>query len=173
MDFPANVVRSISMIFFVIVNSFATTMISLTGNLIGAGHAKEIMPTSRRVITLSYLIGLPLIVLIFTFSESLFRLFTYDEAVIATAFAPFCVMLSTFLISAPAYTYINTVIGTGNTRVAFAIQMVNIALYLSYLFLLSRSPCIPLWVYWTSEQLYVLVLLGLSLWWLRKESYLR
>ncbi len=165
----ANVVRSISMLFFVIVNSFATTMISLTGNLIGAGRQAEIMPTGRRVIVLNHMLGLPLIALVFLFSGSLLRLFTDDAAVISTAFAPFCVMLSTFLISVPAYTWCNTVIGTGATRTAFIIQMVNIALYLIYLFILSRSPGIPLWVYWTSEQLYVLTLLVLSRWYLSKR----
>ena len=167
----ANVVRSISMIFFVIVNSFATTMISLTGNLIGSGRAAEVMPTGRRVIALNYALGLPLIILAFVLSGSLLRLFTNDAAVIETAFAPFCVMLSTFLISGPAYTWCNTVIGTGNTRVAFVIQMANIVLYLTYLFALSRSPEIPLAMYWTSEQLYVLMLLVLSQWWLRMDKW--
>ncbi len=167
----ANVVRSISMIFFVIVNSFATTMISLTGNLIGSGRAAEVMPTGRRVIALNYALGLPLIILAFVLSGSLLRLFTNDATVIETAFAPFCVMLSTFLISGPAYTWCNTVIGTGNTRVAFVIQMANIVLYLTYLFALSRSPEIPLAMYWTSEQLYVLMLLVLSQWWLRMDKW--
>ena len=167
----ANVVRSISMIFFVIVNSFATTMISLTGNLIGSGRAAEVMPTGRRVIALNYALGLPLIILAFVLSDPLLQLFTNDAAVIETAFAPFCVMLSTFLISGPAYTWCNTVIGTGNTRVAFVIQMANIVLYLTYLFALSHSPEIPLAMYWTSEQLYVLMLLILSQWWLRMDKW--
>ncbi len=167
----ANVVRSISMIFFVIVNSFATTMISLTGNLIGSGRAAEVMPTGRRVIALNYALGLPLIILAFVLSDPLLQLFTNDAAVIETAFAPFCVMLSSFLISGPAYTWCNTVIGTGNTRVAFVIQMANIVLYLTYLFALSHSPEIPLAMYWTSEQLYVLMLLILSQWWLRMDKW--
>ncbi len=166
----ANVVRSISMIFFVIVNSFATTMISLTGNLLGAGLAAEVMPASRRVIVLDYALGLPLIALAFLFSGSLLRLFTDDAAVISTAFAPFCVMLSTFIISGPAYTMCNTVIGTGATRAAFVIQIMTIALYLAYLYALSRLPEIPLWVYWTAEQLYVLMLLVMSLGWLRNKA---
>ncbi len=158
----ANVVRSVSMIFFVVVTSFATTMVSLTGNLIGAGRAVEVMATGRRVMALNYALGLPLIALAFIFSGGLLRVFTDDAAVVMTAFAPFCVMLSTFLISVPAYTWCNTVIGTGNTRMAFMIQIATIAVYLAYLFTLTRSPAIPLWVYWTAEQLYVLMLLGLS-----------
>ncbi|MCD8166925.1 MAG: MATE family efflux transporter [Bacteroides sp.] len=159
----ANVVRSISMIFFVIVNSFTTTTISLVSHLIGAGRSMEVMPTCRRVINLNYAIGFPLILLAFVFSEDLLRLFTRDKTVVHTAFYPFCVMLSTFIISVPAYIYCNTVIGTGHTKTAFLFQVVNIAIYLLYLFILTCFPGIPLALYWSAEQLYVIVLLVLSL----------
>jgi len=167
----ANIVRSISMLFFVVVNSFATTNISLVSNLIGARKSEQVMQTCRHVINLDYSIGIPLILLAFVFSDSLLGLFTNDTAVIQTAFYPFCVMLSTFIISVPAYTYCNTVIGTGNTKIAFLFQMINIAIYLLYLFILSRSPNIPLAVYWTAEQLYVLVLLALSLAYLKRNKW--
>ena len=92
----ANVVRSISMLFFVIVNSFATTTISLVSNLIGAKQIEKVMLTCRRVIKLNYIIGIPLMLLAFAFSGVLLRLFTNEAAVIHTAFYPFCVMLSVF-----------------------------------------------------------------------------
>lgn len=158
----ANVVRSISMLFFVIVNSFATTTISLVSNLIGAKQIEKVMLTCRRVIKLNYIIGIPLMLLAFAFSGVLLRLFTNEAAVIHTAFYPFCVMLSTFIISVPAYTYCNTVIGTGNTKIAFIFQMINITIYLVYLFILSRFRNIPLAIYWSAEQLYVIVLFALS-----------
>lgn len=167
----ANVVRSISMLFFVIVNSFATTTISLVSNLIGAKQIEKVMPTCRRVITLNYTFGIPLILLALAFSGILLRLFTNEAAVIQTAFYPFCVMLSTFIISVPAYTYCNTIIGIGNTKMAFIFQMINIIVYLAYLFMLSRTEGIPLAMYWTAEQLYVIVLLVLSLWYLKKNKW--
>lgn len=167
----ANIVRSISMIFFVIVNSFATTTISLVSNLIGAKQFVKVMPTCRRVIALNYSIGALLILLAFVFSDNLLQLFTDDAAVVQTAFYPFCVMLSTFVISVPAYTYCNTVIGTGNTKIAFIFQMINISVYLFYLLVLSRLPDIPLAVYWTAEQLYVIVLFVLSLSYLKRKKW--
>ena len=166
----ANVVR-ISMLFFVIVNSFATTTISLVSNLIGAKQIEKVMLTCRRVIKLNYIIGIPLMLLAFAFSGVLLRLFTNEAAVIHTAFYPFCVMLSTFIISVPAYTYCNTVIGTGNTKIAFIFQMINITIYLVYLFILSRFRNIPLAIYWSAEQLYVIVLFALSLWYLKKNKW--
>lgn len=167
----ANVVRSISMLFFVIVNSFATTTILLVSNLIGAKQIEKVMLTCRRVIKLNYIIGIPLMLLAFAFSGVLLRLFTNEAAVIHTAFYPFCVMLSTFIISVPAYTYCNTVIGTGNTKIAFIFQMINITIYLVYLFILSRFRNIPLAIYWSAEQLYVIVLFALSLWYLKKNKW--
>lgn len=167
----ANVVRSISMLFFVIVNSFATTTISLVSNLIGAKQIEKVVLTCRRVIKLNYIIGIPLMLLAFAFSGALLRLFTNEAAVIHTAFYPFCVMLSTFIISVPAYTYCNTVIGTGNTKIAFIFQMINITIYLVYLFILSRFRNIPLAIYWSAEQLYVIVLFALSLWYLKKNKW--
>lgn len=167
----ANIVRSISMLFFVIVNSFATTTISLVSNLLGSKQVTEVMPTCRRVINLNYIIGVPLILLTFIFSDKVLGLFTNDPVVIRTAFYPFCVMLSTFIISVPAYIYCNTVIGTGNTKIAFIFQMINISIYLLYLFILSRSSDIHLAVYWTTEQLYVVVLLVLSLAYLKKSKW--
>ncbi len=167
----ANVVRSVSMLFFVIVNSFATTTISLVSNLIGAKQIEKIMPTCRRVIKLNYALGIPLMLLAFAFSGMILQLFTNDAAVIHTAFYPFCVMLSTFIISVPAYTYCNTVIGTGNTKIAFIFQMINITIYLVYLFMLSRFRNIPLAIYWSAEQLYVIVLFALSLWYLKRNKW--
>lgn len=167
----ANIVRSYSMLFFVIVNSFATTAISLVSNLIGAKQIASVMPLCRRIITLTYGIGLPLILLSFIFSENILELFTNDEAVITTALYPFYVMLSTFVISVPAYTCCNTVIGTGNTKVVFAFQMINMVIYLGYLYALFCYLHIPLAVYWTSEQLYALILLGLSLVYLKRNKW--
>ena len=153
------------------VKPFATTTISLVSNLIGAKQIEKVMPTCRRVITLNYAFGIPLILLAFAFSGVLLRLFTNEAAVIQTAFYPFCVMLTTFIVSVPAYTYCNTVIGTGNTKIAFIFQMINITGYLAYLFILSRIQNIPLAMYWTSEQLYVVVLLVLSLLYLKRNKW--
>ena len=167
----ANIVRSISMLFFVIVNSFATTTISLVSNLIDGKRTSDVIPVCHRSILLTYTTGIPLILLAFAFSEDLLQLFTDDRAIVQTAFYPFCVMLSTFIISVPAYTYCNAVIGTGNTKIAFVFQMINIMLYLVYLFILTNTPGIPLAVFWTSEQVYVTVLFVLSLLYLQKGKW--
>ena len=58
-----NVIRSISTLFFVIVNSLAATTGSLVGNLLGAGQKDQVVPLCNRVIRLGYAVGGPLIIL--------------------------------------------------------------------------------------------------------------
>ena len=163
----ANVVRSISMVFFVIVNSLATTGISLVGNLLGAGQFRDIFPTLRKVILLGYAIGLPLLILALLFPTVALGLFTGDAAIVRTALLPFLVMLSTYILSVPAYTFCNAVIGTGKTKTAFGFQMITIGTYLAYLGFLSQTK-VPLAVFWTAEQLYVAMLWMLSAAYLKK-----
>lgn len=50
----ANIVRSISMLFFIIVNSFVTTSISLVSNLVGSHEKEQILPVCRKVIRLGF-----------------------------------------------------------------------------------------------------------------------
>ena len=162
----ANVVRSISMIFFVIVNSLAITGISLVGNLLGAGQSRDIFRTLRKVILLGYATGLPLLMLALLFPASALGLFTGDAAIVRTALPPFLVMLSTYILSVPAYTFCNAVIGTGRTKTAFGFQMITIGAYLAYLGFLSQTK-VPLAVFWTAEQLYVAML------WMLSAAYLK
>ena len=63
----SNIIRSVSTIFFVIVNSFAATTGALVSNLIGAGERQYLFPLCRKILKLGYAIGLPLVVLAMVF----------------------------------------------------------------------------------------------------------
>lgn len=70
----SNITRSVSALFFVIANSFAVTTGSLASNLIGAGERNEIFPLCRKVLTLGYAAGLPLVALIPLFQRTGYRI---------------------------------------------------------------------------------------------------
>lgn len=57
------------------------------------------------------------------------------------------------------------------TKIIFLFQTINIMIYLSYLFALSHSPNIPLAVYWTSEQIYMFLLLLMSYVYMKKGRW--
>ena len=93
----ANIIRSISTIFFVIVSSFSTTTGSLVSNLAGAGERNQIMPLCRKIIRLGYLLGIPLIVIALLFPHVVMGIYTPDRQLVQLAFWPFVVMLSNYI----------------------------------------------------------------------------
>lgn len=165
----ANIIRNVFTLFFVIMNSFATTTSALVSNLIGSGKPGQVMPLCRKVMGLSYGIGAPLVLLALLFPAAVLRVYTNEASLIAGAFWPYWVMLTNYFVAIPGYVYCNAVIGTGHTRTAFAFQLVTIAGYVVYLLLLSSFPEVPLAVFWTADHVYVLLLFLLSYLYMRKR----
>lgn len=158
----ANILRSVSTLFFVIASSFGATTGSLVSNLIGAGKNNEVMPLCRKMVKFGYMLGIPLIVLVIVFRTEVLSVYTSDRDLIASAILPYMIMLPNFFIVVPAYVYSNAVMGTGNTRKAFVFQLITIGAYLVYLFFLNALRDIPLAVYWTAEHLFVILLFVFS-----------
>ena len=154
-----NVIRSVSTLFFVIVNSLAATTGSLVSNLLGAGQKKQVVPLCNRVVRLGYAIGFPLVIFAMVFYRPIISIYTESPVLMQIAHLPFVVMLLNYAFALPGYVYMNAVTGTGATRMTFIFQLITIAAYQIYLWNISVFST-SLSVYWTAEYLYV-ILLGL------------
>lgn len=164
----ANIIRSISTFFFVIVSSIATTAGSLVSNLIGAGESKSIKAVCCKIIKLGYFIGFPLIALVLIFSDSVIGIYTDNKHLINEAFIPLVVMLSVYIFSVPGHIYSNVVIGTGNTRISFLFQIIVICIYLLQLYAIYKAPIASVAVYWTCEMVFVMLLFLFSFFYMKK-----
>ena len=131
------------------------------------------MPLCRKMMGLSFLLGIPLIMLTLFFSDEVLGIYTRNQELIRDAFGPFVVMLSNYFLSVPAHIYCNAVTGTGRTRTAFVFELITIVLYLLYLFLIVVRFDAPLVIYWTAELLYVFVLFVLSYWYMKVRYFKR
>ena len=154
----SNIIRSISTVFFVIVNSFAATTGSLVSNLIGAGEGKSMFWLCGKILRLGYAVGFPLIIIAMLLNKQIVGFYTDNVALIELAYYPFIVMLLNYTFALPGYVFMHAVTGTGNTRIAFIFQISTIAFYLFYLYLLSYSFTATLPVYLMAEYLFVILL---------------
>ncbi len=155
-----NVIRSVSTLFFVIVNSFATVTGSLVSNLIGNGEGRQVPALLRRIVRLGYATGLPLIIAAVALRPQVIGLYTDSTAVTDEAWLPYMVMLANYVFALPGYVLMNAVIGTGATKATFLFQTVAIVIYQIYLLYLSWAEA-SLAEFWTAEYLYV-ILLGIQ-----------
>ena len=154
----SNIIRSISTVFFVIVNSFAATTGSLVSNLIGAGEGKSMFRLCGKILRLGYAVGFPLIIIAMLLNKQIVGFYTDNVELIELAYYPFIVMLLNYTFALPGYVFMNAVTGTGNTRIAFIFQISTIAFYLFYMYLLSYSFTATLPVYLMAEYLFVILL---------------
>lgn len=166
----ANIIRSISALFFVIVNSFATTAGALAGNLLGAGKEKEVFPLCGRIIRLAYGIGVPLVVSALVFHRQVVGVYTGDEALVALSWLPYAVMLLNYGFAVPGYVYMNAVIGTGGVKAAFLFQSITVLFYSVLLWGMSGRG-VPLAVLWTVEWFFVIMLGIQSVVYLKVKHY--
>lgn len=167
----SNITRSVSAVFFVIVNSFALTTGSLVSNALGAGARDELFPICRRVLTLGYTIGFPLVIIALCWNQRILGFYTGNESLIRAAFVPFAVMLLNYAFALPGYVYLNAVGGTGKTRMTFLFQATTTVAYLVYLYWLSFCTQASLAVYLTAEYLFVMLLAAQSILYLKYKQY--
>lgn len=167
----SNITRSVSTLFFVIVNSFAVTTGSLVSNAIGAGEKKALFPICHRVLKLGYIVGVPLVIIALFCNQWIVEFYTDNEQLIQLSFAPFVVMLLNYPFALPGYVYLNAVGGTGKTRTTFLFQVATTVVYLLYLYCLNHYTHAMLAVYLTAEYLFVLLLAVQSIIYLKRKHY--
>lgn len=167
----SNITRSVSALFFVIVNSFAVTTGALVSNSIGAGEKANLFPICRKILKLGYSIGLPLIGIVLICHRSIIGIYTTDESLIQSAVAPLVVTLLNYSFALPGYVYLNAVGGTGKTKITFIFQAIATGIYLIYLYGLNNSTNTTLTLYLTAEYLFVILLALQSIVYLKKKHY--
>ena len=137
----------------------------------GAGQPELVAGTTRRIVGMCYLIVIPLLALFAAFPELILRVYTDEQSLIDGSVASLRVMLSSYLISVPAFIRFNVVSGTGNTRSALLLELATLSVYVAYTvwIVLFRHSDVALC--WTTEHVYALVLLLSASLYLKKAHW--
>lgn len=168
----ANIMRSINTCFFMVIFAFADTASSMVSNLLGSGKDKsEIRLACRRAIKLTYLIGIPFLLLSALFPTALLQIYTNNEELVQAALPTTYVMLVGYFLSAPGLVLFNAVSGTGNTNQSMRIMLITIAVYVVYVVIMVMYFKVDVAVAWTSEYIYGGMLLLLSYFYLKNRDW--
>lgn len=158
----SNILRSVSSFPYVIINSFGAVASSLTANLIGQRRSKAVMPVCYRIMNLCALLVMPVMIAMALFTYPILRVYTDNNELIALSVAPYWVMLVSFIVSAPAWILFCTASGTGNTRVAFFMELVSLMFYSMHIVLIILIFKLSLAWCWTADAVYNIVILVIS-----------
>lgn len=165
------IVRSVSSLLFIIASSFATTSSSLVSNMMGAEQTWNVMSTVWRIVRMCYMLIVPLMAFIILFPKLVLMIYTDKPNLIDASVPALIVMASAYLIQTAAFIWFNTVSGTGNTRSAFALEMVAIATYALYVYVVVIHLRADVAWCWTTEHLYGIVMFTLAYLYMRKADW--
>ena len=152
----ANIVRSISEVPFVFSAAFASTAATLVSNIIGEGHPEGMIPIIRRVVILCALTMLPLLAVFAIFPHWIISLFTDIPSLVEGSVATLWVMCAATLVTLPWNVYLQSVAGTGNTRICLRFDVVALCIYTVYCTIIIGILKSSIALCWTADGIYSL-----------------
>jgi len=143
--------------------AFAATANTMVSNIIGQGMHEKVMPLIKRIILLSagssFLIFLPLQL----FTTEILSLFNTNEEFLSLGTPVLRIVGFAIMLMSVSTICLNSVTGTGNTRINLMIEVITILLYCIYIYLVMHVYNLPITWGWASEWLYWSSILMMSL----------
>ena len=152
----ANIVRSISEVSFVFSAAFASTAATLVSNIIGEGHPEGVTRVIRRVLILCAVTMLPLLAFFALFPHLIIGLFTDIPSLVEASVHTLWVMCAATVVTLPWNVYLQSVAGTGDTRVCLRFDVVALAIYAVYCTVIIGILHSSIAVCWTADGIYSL-----------------
>ena len=169
----ANIVRSISEVPFVFSAAFASTAATLVSNIIGEGHPEGVPQVIRRVLILCAVTMLPLLVLFALFPHLIIGLFTDIPTLVEASVHTLWVMCAATALTLPWNVYLQSVAGTGDTRVCLRFDVVALVIYAVYCTVIIGIRHSSIAVCWTADGIYSLCIWIQCVVYLRKKKWVQ
>lgn len=166
-----NIIRNVSAMTFMTIVAFASTCSSIVSNMIGAGHPELVRPTIRKHIIITYCILIPILAIFSIFPQLTVSIYTDIKELQTASIPSLWVLCTSYLFMIPANIYFQSVSGTGNTKMAFRLEMISLCIYtlfITYVVLIRKADVA---VCWFSEHVYAVSMLIMCYSYIKSEKW--
>ncbi len=150
----SNIIRSIYIVLMIPIWGFASAANSLVSYLIGLQHSDKVFTLIKRIVWLSLGGVLVIVLLSMIFPSLIIRVYTEDPDLIKIAVPVLYVVDVGSLALSVGFVVFNGLIGTGRTMIGLFIELLTLAFYLFYVWLLTSVFRSSVAMVWTSEIIY-------------------
>lgn len=167
----AFIVRNMYMLAWVSVMGVSTTTKTYVSGLIAEGRQSDLVPTIRKLILMN-LTGIGLLTHgLILYPEFIAGLFTENAETIQLTVRSAWVVFPAVLVFGCTSILLGTVEGSGNTMAGFVIELITTLFYLAaaYFFAIERRD--PVYIVWTADYVYFVLIGVLSLLYLRNGKW--
>lgn len=167
----SNTMRNIFALFGIFTWSYANTTNMMVSNIIGQGRSHEVLYLIRKITRLSFFTVITLCIVLNLFPETLLSIYGTDESFAAEAIPVIRTISVSLMMMAIAVIWLNSITGTGNTRVNLRIEIVAIVAYSIYVFIVIEKLQLSLVYAWASEFLYWFITFILAWLYMRSNKW--
>lgn len=167
----SNVIRATYMILMTPIWGFASATNSMVSNLVGQGKNDEVRSLVKKIVNLSIVTTLALFLATFVSPQWLLRITTSDIRLIDDSMGCYYIIVGAMFLFSVSVILLNAVSGLGATRAAMYIELVNIFIYVLYVYLCGVVWMMSIEVVWFSEILYWIFMGGLSIMFLNYKKW--
>lgn len=158
----SGIVRSVYMLCTIPVFAYSATANTVTSRLIGANLYDEVVPTVMRVLKMSWLTLLPILLVFVAFPEQIATIYTDDMELAAQSVPALYTIYFAAVVMAAAMAIFEFVSGTGRTLIALLMESGVLVFYVIYIYLATEIFRLPIQWVWCSEWVYSLLMLLVS-----------
>ena len=152
------------LVFFgVFVWAFGATSNSMVSNVIGQGKKESVLLLINKIMKLSMSIAIVVCLLLNVFPALYLSIYGQDEAFIQAGIPLLRLITFVMILMSATSVWLNSVTGTGNSRITFLIELAAIIFYCIYIYLVLEVYQLSIFWGWVSEVLYWSIMLSLSL----------
>jgi Na+-driven multidrug efflux pump len=150
----SNIARGASGMIWVVLQSFSSTCSTLVSNIIGEGRQDKVMPLVGRLLKLSYAVVGVMVLAFCIFPGTVARIYTDIPDLVAASVPALIVMACSYLFNVAGQVLFLAVSGTGNTKTAFRLELIALAVYMIYCTVMIQWLRVDVAVCWTAEFVY-------------------
>ena len=159
----SNTMRNVFGFFGVFVWAFGATSNSMVSNVIGQGKKESVLLLINKIMKLSMSIAIVVCLLLNVFPALYLSIYGQDEAFIQAGIPLLRLITFVMILMSATSVWLNSVTGTGNSRITFLIELAAIIFYCIYIYLVLEVYQLSIFWGWVSEVLYWSIMLSLSL----------
>ncbi len=163
--------RNIFGLFGVFTWAFGATSSTMVSNIIGQNMKDKVPWLIKKIVLISLTFGLAFFCLLNIFPRVFLSVFNQSDDFIKDAIPVLRVVSSALIIMSFSTVWINAVIGTGNSKISLAIEIITIVVYSIYVYLVLEVLQLSIVIGWMSEWVYWLVTFSLSWWYIKSGGW--
>ncbi|MDX2046727.1 MAG: MATE family efflux transporter [Chitinophagaceae bacterium] len=158
----SNTMRNIFGLFGIFSWAFAATANAMVSNIIGQGLQERVIELIKKIVTISTGIALFTALLLNIFPGLFLSIYGQSELFTAEAIPVVRVVSVALVMMSFSTVWLNSVTGTGNTRVNLLIEFITIVIYSIYVYLVLERYKLSIVAGWLSEWLYWTCMFSMS-----------